>query len=108
MRRKNYLGRFLALLLTFAMTLPMVACVQQDPPEPTDPTQPPQQLVVPEGYSHVTVGELAGVNIYGTSVEFDPHFFSANVQRGVFKRKRQYGGFRFRKRRENSFNGSLR
>ena len=26
MRRKNYLGRFLALLLTFAMTLPMVAC----------------------------------------------------------------------------------
>ena len=85
MRRKNYLGRFLALLLTFAMTLPMVACVQQDPPEPTDPTQPPQQLVVPEGYSHVTVGELAGVNIYGTSVEFDPHFFSANVQRGVFK-----------------------
>ncbi|MBE6925821.1 MAG: hypothetical protein E7461_03150 [Ruminococcaceae bacterium] len=85
MRRNNHFGRFLALLLTFTMVLPLAACVPPAVETPTEPTDPPQQLVVPEGYSHVTVGALTGVNIYGTSVEFDPHFFSAGVQRGVFK-----------------------
>lgn len=86
MRKNNHFGRFLALLLALTMMLPLAACIPTDTPEPTEqPTEPQQQLVVPAGYTHVTVGELAGVNIYGTSVEFDPHFFSANVQRGVFK-----------------------
>ena len=82
---KNRCNKLLALLLTFTLALPMAACVPPDTNMPTEPTDPPEQLVVPDGYSHVTVGGLAGVNIYGTSVEFDPHFFSANVHRGVFK-----------------------
>jgi len=85
MRRNNHGSRFLALLLVFALVLPMTACGTPPDTNPSQPTEAPQQLVVPEGYTHVQVGELAGVNIYGTSVEFDPHFFSANVQKGVFK-----------------------
>ena len=84
MFKNNSINRLLALLLTLTMVLPLAACIPTDT-TPTDPTQPPQQLAVPEGYKHVTVGQLAGINIYGTSVEFDPHFFSANVQRGIFK-----------------------
>ena len=84
MHKSSFCSKLLALLLVLTMTLPMVAC-NFGGADPTEPTEAPQQLVVPEGYSHVTVGELAGVNIYGTSVEFDPHFFSANVQKGVFK-----------------------
>ena len=83
--RKNYWNKLLALLFAFAMTLPMVACGFIGGIDPTQPTEAPQQLVIPEGYAHVRVGEMAGMNIYGTSVEFDPHFFSANVQKGVFK-----------------------
>ena len=85
MRKNNPLAKFLAFGLTMALILPMAACGLIGGTDPTQPTEKPQQLIVPEGYSHVTVGALAGVNIYGTSVEFDPHFFSANVQRGVFK-----------------------
>lgn len=83
--RKNHRNKLLALLLAFAMTLPMAACGFIGGSDPTQPTEAPQQLIVPKGYTHVRVGELAGMNIYGTSVEFDPFFFSANVQRGVFK-----------------------
>ena len=31
-------------------------------------------LVVPEGYTQVATDERIGVNTYGASVEFDPHF----------------------------------
>lgn len=85
MQRSKHCCRIFALLLVLTMMLPLAACIPTDTNTPTEPTEPPQQLAVPEGYSHVTVGALAGVNIYGTSVEFDPHFFSANVQRDVFK-----------------------
>lgn len=85
MHNNSHIRRLFAFLLALAMMLPLAACVPPITEEPTEPTDPPQQLVVPDGYSHVTVGALAGVNIYGTSVEFDPHFFSANVQRDVFK-----------------------
>ncbi len=89
MRKANIRCRWLSLLLVLALMLPLAACDTTEPPatEPqetvTDPVET-QQLAVPEGYAHVTVGELAGVNLYGISVELDPHFFAANVQRGVF------------------------
>ncbi len=41
------------------------------------------KLLIPEGYKKVTLDDQAGVNIYGTSVEFDPHFFSQNVQKDI-------------------------
>ena len=34
-------------------------------------------------YTLVTPDELAGVNRFGVSVEFDPHFLSQNVAKGV-------------------------
>lgn len=40
-------------------------------------------LFVEEGYAKISPDELAGVNIFGTSVEFDPHFLSQNVAKGV-------------------------
>ncbi len=40
-------------------------------------------LSVPEGYTKITTGKKSGVNVFGTSVEFDPYFFSANVKKGV-------------------------
>lgn len=85
MQRSKHCCRIFALLLVLTMMLPLAACIPADTNTPTEPTELPQQLAVPEGYTHVQVGALAGVNIYGTSVEFDPHFFSANVQRDVFK-----------------------
>lgn len=44
-------------------------------------------LNVPDGYSLVEVGEQIGVNTYGASVEFDPHFLSQNVAKGVSEEK---------------------
>lgn len=38
---------------------------------------------VPVGYTAVMPDELAGVNRFGVSVEFDPHFLSQNVAKGV-------------------------
>ena len=35
------------------------------------------------GYTAVTLDELAGVNSFGVSVEFDPHFLSQNVAKGI-------------------------
>lgn len=34
-------------------------------------------------YTEVSVDDLAGVNTFGVSVEFDPHFLSQNVTKGV-------------------------
>ena len=91
MHRNNHWNRRLVLLLVLALMLPLAACDMAESPS-TAPqvsapatTQAPPQLVVPDGYTHVTVRDLVGVNIYGTSVELDPHFFAANVQRGVFE-----------------------
>jgi len=91
MHRNNCWNRLLMLLLALALMLPLAACDPADGPgtvpqgsTPSE-TGTPLQLVVPDGYTHVTVGDLVGVNIYGTSVELDPHFFAANVQRGVFE-----------------------
>lgn len=39
--------------------------------------------VVPNGYKEVAIGERSGVNSIGVSVEFDPHFLSQNVHKGV-------------------------
>ncbi len=78
----------LALLIAGALILGMTACgpgaSSTAGSGESAPTATGQQLQIPEGYTHVTLGERAGVNIYGTSVEFDPHFFSQNVSRGVF------------------------
>lgn len=90
MHRNNHWNRLVVLLLVLALMLPLAACGPvENPstaPQASTPstTEAPPQLVVPAGYTHVTVGEMAGVNIYGTSVEFDPHFFAQNVSRGVF------------------------
>lgn len=42
-----------------------------------------QTLNVPEGYTLVETGEKVGENTFGVSVEFDPHFLSQNVAKGV-------------------------
>ncbi len=41
------------------------------------------QLIVGEGYTKITLDDKKGVNVFGTSVEFDPHFLSQNVAKGV-------------------------
>lgn len=38
---------------------------------------------IPVGYTSVAPDELVGVNSFGVSVEFDPHFLSQNVAKGV-------------------------
>ena len=35
------------------------------------------------GYTKLTLDEKAGENTFGVSVEFDPHFLSQNVQKGI-------------------------
>lgn len=42
-----------------------------------------ERLNVPFGYTLVDVSEQSGRNTYGFGVEFDPHFFSQNVTKGV-------------------------
>lgn len=37
------------------------------------------------GYTQVSLGARAGINTFGLSVEFDPHFLSQNVAKGVAK-----------------------
>ena len=41
------------------------------------------EQTAPTEYTLVTPDELAGVNSFGVSVEFDPHFLSQNVAKGV-------------------------
>ncbi len=42
-------------------------------------------LQVEEGYTKLILEDVAGVNSYGAGVEFDPHFFSQNVTKGIAK-----------------------
>lgn len=68
-------------LLALGMAFSGVACGATDDNGPDEN----QTLIVEEGYNKITLGDLAGVNVAGTSVEFDPHFFSQNVHRGLVK-----------------------
>ena len=36
---------------------------------------------IPEGYTVVALDDMAGVNTFGVSVEFDPHVLSQNIQK---------------------------
>ena len=42
-----------------------------------------EESAIPEGYTEVGIGDLAGVNTFGVSVEFDPHVLSQNIQKGI-------------------------
>lgn len=41
------------------------------------------QTEIPNGYKEIVVSDIAGSNSIGVGVEFDPHFLSQNVQKGV-------------------------
>lgn len=70
---------FLSLIL--ALVLSLTACGGGGGNGGGD-TQP----VIPAGYTSVEVStKLSGINTFGTSVEFDPHFFSHNIKKGVVK-----------------------
>lgn len=69
----------LALFLTFLMLVCGCLACGNTPPSKND------TLVIPEGYAKITTGKKSGVNVFGASVEFDPHFFSANVVKSVSK-----------------------
>ncbi|MDY2880367.1 MAG: hypothetical protein SOT34_05470 [Candidatus Borkfalkiaceae bacterium] len=40
-------------------------------------------LKIPDGYTLTEPGERIGTNAYGVGVEFDPHFLSQNIAKGV-------------------------
>jgi len=67
--------KIITVLLCFVVLLCAVAC--------SGPSNGGSDVTVPEGYTEISVGELAGVNSIGVSVEFDPHFLSQNVHKGV-------------------------
>ena len=42
-----------------------------------------EEKTIPEGYTVVAPDDMAGVNTFGVSVEFDPHVLSQNIQKGI-------------------------
>ena len=89
MHRNNRWNRVTLFLIMLPLMLLLAACGSAGHPDGTPKISPPTTemplKVVPDGYTCVTVGEQAGVNVYGVGVELDPHFFAQNVQRGVFQ-----------------------
>lgn len=71
----------MATVLSLGMALSLAAC--GNPSGGGKEDEDNKTLVVQEGYTKISLGDMAGVNAVGTSVEFDPHFFSQNVNRGL-------------------------
>lgn len=46
-------------------------------------SSPSEEVKIPDGYTVVAPDELIGVNTFGVSVEFDPHFLSQNIAKGI-------------------------
>ncbi len=72
---KKKISILLSLLLLCALCL---SCGQ----EPQDENA---TAIVPDGYTKIVCGDKSGENTFGTSVEFDPHFFSQNRKKGIGK-----------------------
>ncbi len=73
-------------ILLCAVMLFLMGCtpsIQQTPNNTTTISNENLTLVVPDGYQKIVLDDQSGVNIFGTSVEFDPHFFSQNIQKGI-------------------------
>lgn len=73
--------RITGIILAVCFAATLVGCNMNNNQQNADEKN--REHVVSEGYTEVTLSELAGENTYGIGVELDPHFLSQNIAKGL-------------------------